>query len=185
MSKVFFIKTLLVFFVATFSFSVHAATLSLTGKVNYNANGFKGSISQVQNITAFLPGASAGFYVPKPNPAAMSAAHVQTALSAAGSSFVVTDFYKIDNPVKNSLQTAASGIGFSGFLMKYGTTTLIGLFSTPISSLDFITHDGKDVSHIAYFNTSALVSEVPLPAAMWLFAPALMGLLGFRRCLMK
>jgi hypothetical protein len=67
--------------------------------------------------------------------------------------------------------------------MKYGTTTLIGLFSTPISSLDFLTHDGKDVSHIAYFNTS--VSEVPLPAALWLFAPALMGFLGFRRRLTK
>ena len=63
--------------------------------------------------------------------------------------------------------------------MKYGTTTLIGLFNTPISSLDFLTHDGKDVSHIAYFNTS--VSEVPLPAALWLFAPALMGFLGLRR----
>lgn len=29
--------------------------------------------------------------------------------------------------------------------------------------------------------SNADVSEVPLPAAMWLFAPALMGLMGFRR----
>lgn len=183
MQKTTFIKSLLIVLATSFSFTVNAASLSLAGTVSYNTNGFKGQISQVENINDFLPGAAEGFYVPKPNPTAMSAAHVQTALSAVGSSFVVTDFFKIDSPDTNTLNTASLGFSFSGFLMKYGTTTLIGLFSTPINSLDFMSHDGKDVSHIAYFNTS--VSEVPIPAALWLFAPALMGFLGLRRRLKK
>lgn len=185
MRKMSFIKTLLLAVSISLSFSVSAASLSLTGTTNYNANGFKGTISEVLNINDFVPGASEGFYVNKPNPTAMSAAHVQTALTAVGSSFLITDFFKIESPASNILNTSSLGISFSGFLMKYGTTTLIGLFSTPISNLDFLTHDGKDVSHIAYFNTSHLVSEVPLPAALWLFAPALMGFLGFRRRLTK
>ena len=185
MRKMFFVKALLLALSVSLSFSVSAASLSLAGTTKYNVDGFKGTISEVLNINNFLPGASQGFYVPKPNPTAMSSAHVQTALSAFGSSFVVTDFFKIDSPATNSLNTSSLGLTFSGFLMKYGTTTLIGLFSTPVSNLDFITHDGKDVSHIAYFNTAPLVSEVPLPAALWLFAPALMGFLGFRRRLTK
>lgn len=183
MKKMTFIKSLLVVLAASLSFTVQAATLSLAGTTSYNANGFKGEISEILNINSFIPGASEGFYVPKPNPTAMSAAHVQTALSAIGSSFVVTDFFKIDSPASNTLNTAPLDLSFSGFLMKYGTTTLIGLFNSPISSLDFLSHDGKDVSHIAYFNTS--VSEVPLPAALWLFAPALIGFLGFRRRINK
>ncbi|HAO24194.1 MULTISPECIES: VPLPA-CTERM sorting domain-containing protein [unclassified Methylophaga] len=179
MQKITLIKTVLLFVTASLSVTANAASLSLTGTVNYNANGFKGTVSQVENINDFMPGASEGFYAAKPNPNAMNAAHVQTAISKAGSSFVVTDFFKIENPASNDLNTSPLGLSFSGFLMKYGTTTLIGLFNTPISSLDFLTHDGKDVSHIAYFNTS--VSEVPLPAALWLFAPALMGFLGLRR----
>lgn len=181
MRKISFIQLLLLAISISLSFGASAASLSLTGTTKYNANGFKGTISDVQNFSAFLPGASQAFYVPKPNPSAMNAAHVQTALTAVGSSFVLTDFFKIENPTTNTLNTSPMEISFSGFLMKYGTTTLIGLFNTPISSLDFLTHDGKDVSHIAYFNTSPLVSEVPLPAAFWLFAPALMGLLGMRR----
>lgn len=183
MRKMYFVKALLLALSVSLSFSVSAASLSLAGTTKYNVDGFKGTISEVLNINDFLPGASQGFYVPKPNPTAMSSAHVQTALTAAGSSFLVTDFFKINDPSTNTLNTSSLGFSFSGFLMKYGTTTLIGLFSTPISSLDFLTHDGKDVSHIAYFNTS--VSEVPLPAALWLFAPALMGFLGFRRRLIK
>jgi hypothetical protein len=178
-----YIKSLLVSGLATLSFAVNAATLSLAGTVSYDSNGFTGDISQVININDFLPGVSEGFHLAKPNPTAVSSAHLQTALSAAGSSFVVTDFFKIEDPISNTLDTSSLGLAFSGFLMKYGTTTLIGLFDTPISSLDFLTHDGKDVSHIAYFNTS--VSEVPIPAALWLFAPALMGLLGMRRRLAK
>lgn len=175
-----YIKTLLLVGLMPFCASVNAASLILTGTVSYDANGYKGKISEVQNINDFLPGATEGFYVSKPNPTAMNAAHLQTAISAAGSSFLVTDFFKIENPTTNNLNTTALNLTFSGFLMKYGTTTLIGLFDTPISNLDFLTHDGKDVSHFAYFNT-APVSEVPLPAALWLFAPALMGLLGIRR----
>lgn len=178
-----YIKSLLVTGLATLSLAVNAATLSLAGTVSYDTNGFTGDISQVININDFLPGASEGFHLVKPNPTAVSAAHLQTALSAAGSSFVVTDFFKIENPISNTLDTSSLGLAFSGFLMKYGTTTLIGLFDTPISSLDFLTHDGKEVSHIAYFNTS--VSEVPLPAALWLFAPAIIGLFGMRHRLAK
>lgn len=178
-----YIKTILVAALTTFSLTINAATLSLTGTTSYNANGFKGEISQVLNINDFLPGASEGFHVEKPNPTAMSAAHVQTALAAAGSSFIVTDFFKTNDPATNTVNTSSLGLAFSGFLMKYGTTTLIGLFDTPISSLDFLTHNGKDVSHFAYFTTS--VSEVPLPAALWLFAPALMGFMAFRRRINK
>lgn len=178
-----YFKTILVAALTTFSLMVNAATLSLVGTTSYDANGFKGEISQVLNITEFVPGASEGFHVSKPNPTAMSAAHVQTALSATGSSFIVTDFFKTDDPATNTLNTSSLGLAFSGFLMKYGTTTLIGLFDTPISNLDFLTHDYKDVSHIAYFTTS--VSEVPLPAALWLFAPVLIGFMAFRRRLSR
>ena len=173
-----YIKTILVAALTTFSLTVNAATLSLAGTTFYDTNGFKGEISQLLNINDFVPGASEGFHLEKPNPTAMSADHVQTALSAVGSSFVVTDFFKIENPPTNTLDTSSLSLVFSGFLMKYAKTTIIGLFDTPISSLEFLTHDGKDVSHIAYFTTS--VSEVPLPAALWFFAPALLGFLGLR-----
>lgn len=179
-----YIKTILVAALTTFSLTINAATLSLAGTTSYDANGFKGEISQLLNINDFVPGASEGFHLEKPNPTAMSAAHVQTALAAAGSSFIVTDFFKTDAPAANTLDTSSLGLAFSGFLMKYAKTTIIGLFDTPISSLDFMRHDGDDnVSHFAYFTTS--VSEVPLPAALWLFAPALMGFMAFRRRINK
>lgn len=109
MRKMSFVKTLLLALSVSLSFSVSAASLSLTGTTKYNANGFKGTISEVQNINVFLSGAFEGFYVSKPNPTAMSAAHVQIALTAAGSSFLVTDFFKINDPATNTLNTSSLG----------------------------------------------------------------------------
>ena len=37
-----------------------------------------------------------------------------------------------------------------------------------------------DISHYSIYTTDA-ISEVPIPAALWLFAPALLGFLGLRR----
>lgn len=74
-----YIKSLLVAGLATLSFVVNAATLSLAGTVSYDSNGFTGDISQVININDFLPGVSEGFHLAKPNPTAVNAAHLQTA----------------------------------------------------------------------------------------------------------
>ena len=41
---------------------------------------------------------------------------------------------------------------------------------------------GRDqaISHLTIYTTDS-ISEVPIPAALWLFAPALMGLIGIRK----
>jgi len=75
---------------------------------------------------------------------------------------------------------------FDGFLLKTKGTTLVAFFNPAVSGVYWNTifgglnPQGKPhaLSHMAFFNT---VSEVPVPAALWLFAPALLGLMGFRR----
>lgn len=177
-----YIKSLIVAGLATLSFAVNAATLTLINPVNYltpaGPPGHEGTISTVVNINDYMPGASSGYLIEDALPNAVDASQLQTALNAAGAGFIVSDFTKIDPPpVGNVFDSLPLGIAFQGFLMKYSTFTMVGLFDSPITQLSYTTHTGQDVSHIAYFNTSA----VPVPAALWLFAPALMGLLGFRR----
>ncbi|MAL50818.1 MULTISPECIES: VPLPA-CTERM sorting domain-containing protein [unclassified Methylophaga] len=177
-----YIKSLVIAGMATLSFAVNAATLSLTNPVNYltpaGPPGHEGTISTVVNITDYMPGASSGYLIEDALPNAVDASQLQTALNAAGAGFIVTDFTKIEPPpVGNIFDSSSLGIAFQGFLMKYSNFTMVGLFNSPITQLSYTTHTGQDVSHIAYFNTSA----VPLPAALWLLAPTLIGFLGLRR----
>lgn len=177
-----YIKSLLVAGLATLSFAVNAATLTLINPVNYltpaGPPGNEGTISTVVNINDYMPGASQGYLIEGARPNAVDASQLQTALNAAGAGFIVSDFTKLDPPpVGNVFDSSSLGIAFQGFLMKYATFTMVGLFDSPITQLSYTTHTGQDVSHIAYFNTS----QVPVPAALWLFAPALMSFLGFRR----
>lgn len=181
-----YIKSLLVAGLTTLSFAVNAATITLIDPVNYftpaGPPGNTGTISTVVNINDYMPGASKGYLIEGALPNAVDAGQLQTALNAAGAGFTVSGFTKIEPPpVDDVFNSLSLGVAFQGFLIKYATFTMVGLFDSPITQLSYVTHTGQDVSHIAYFNPSA----VPLPAALWLFAPALMGFLGFRRRLTK
>lgn len=183
----YYVKSLLITVMATLSFAVSAAHVTIN-PVNYltpaGPPGNTGTISTLVNINDFMPGASQGYYIEGATPNSVDASQLQTALNAAGAGFVVTDFFKIDPPpVGNLFDSSSLGLAFEGFLMKVGNFTVVGLFDNPISSLAYNNDGLLGISHVAYFNTS--VSEVPLPAALWLFAPALMGFLGFRRRLVK
>lgn len=179
-----YLKTLLFAGLATFTLSVNAATLNLINPVQYltpaGPPGHEATISTVVNIADYMPGAAEGYYIDGAIPNAVDAGQLQTAFNAAGVSFTITDFTKLEPPpVGNVFDSSSLGLAFEGFLMKVGNFTLVGLFSTPISYLAYNNDGLLGISHVAYFNTS--VSEVPLPAALWLFAPALLGLLGLRR----
>jgi len=181
-----YIKSLLMAGLATLSFAVNAATITLIDPQNYltpeGPPGNTGTISTIVNINDYMPGASKGYLIEGAIPNAVDADQLQTALDAAGSGITVSGFTKIEPPpVGNVFDSFSLGVAFQGFLIKYATFTMVGLFDSPISQLSYVTHTGQDVSHIAYFNPSA----VPLPAALWLFAPVLMGFLGFRRRLAK
>ncbi|WP_273180285.1 MULTISPECIES: VPLPA-CTERM sorting domain-containing protein [Methylophaga] len=91
-----------------------------------------------------------------------------------------TDFFTSDVFSTGYLNTTSLGLTFEGIMIKSGNTTLVALFSDAISELYFKTFIKQGISHIALFNT-APISAVPVPAALWLFAPALLGLVGFRR----
>lgn len=181
-------KMMLIFTALLLSFNANAAAINLINAVDYltpaGRTGNTGTISTVVNIKDYMPGASEGYLIEGARPNAVDAGQLQTALNAAGTGFTVTDFTKIDPaPAGNLFDSLSLGVAFQGFLMKYSTFTMVGMFSDPIAKLSYATHTGQDVSHIAYFNTS--ISEVPLPAALWLFAPAMMGFLGIRRRLTK
>tara|TARA_R110002111_G_scaffold86344_1_gene135421 strand:- start:575 stop:1174 length:600 start_codon:yes stop_codon:yes gene_type:complete len=81
----------------------------------------------------------------------------------------------------------SSAIG--GILLKQAQASLLVLFNSPVSELYWNTKfvaqggagdtAGTKISH--YVLIDSTISEVPIPAALWLFAPALLGLLGLRR----
>jgi hypothetical protein len=77
-----------------------------------------------------------------------------------------------------------------GILLKQSTASLLVLFSSPVSNLYWNTeftggnsgglgNDPSKISH--YLVIDGTISQVPVPAALWLFAPALLGFLGLRR----
>jgi len=72
---------------------------------------------------------------------------------------------------------------FASYLFTFPNIADSGEFSLIFSHL---TGNGQtefyDLSHISIYTTSnGAGNPVPLPAALWLFAPALLGFLGFRR----
>lgn len=91
-----------------------------------------------------------------------------------------TDFFTSDVFSTGHVNTTTLGLTFEGIMIKSGNTTLVALFNDAISELYFKTFIQQGISHIALFNTAS-ISSVPVPAALWLFAPALLGMVGFRR----
>jgi len=63
---------------------------------------------------------------------------------------------------------------FAAYLINVEDTDGKGWFTTAGVTGD----KPHGISHISLYTS---VSEVPVPAALWLFAPALLGLMGFRR----
>jgi len=132
-------------------------------------------------------------------PSAISAATV-----ASETGKTITNFWKNNTPGGNT-GFANPGFLFEGFMIKAGNETLVGFFNTAISSLywntlftsDFLdsqeakwcnAHPEKPcknpqnaMSHVVYYNITGDIPQIPVPAALWLFAPALLGLMGFRR----
>lgn len=177
------------------------AQLSSAATVAYSSAAGSGTISDVANGYLYMStdgsftsgtGPDNTYLIEDAIPNAVDGAQLQTALTAIGSSFTVTDFTSSGgNTYPGLTSTGTSGtftannFSFQGFLVKAGNVSLVGLFNNPISYLEWNTlfapnGSGKgynSMSHIAFFN----VSEVPVPAAMWLFAPALLGLFGLRR----
>ena len=85
--------------------------------------------------------------------------------------------------------TAAIG----GILLKQANASFLVLFTSPISQLYWNTEfaggpggpgsagDGNGkLSHYVLIDAES-ISQVPVPAALWLFAPALLGFLGLRK----
>ena len=66
-------------------------------------------------------------------------------------------------------------VGFAAYLFDESFQSVKGTFA-----IRFTNNGGQtpDLSHLSLYTT---ISEVPVPAALWLFAPALLGLMGFRR----
>jgi hypothetical protein len=76
-----------------------------------------------------------------------------------------------------------------GILLKQATASLLVLFSSPVSTLYWNTefagqpgglgNNSSNISH--YLLIDGTISQVPIPAALWLFAPVLLCFLGLRR----
>jgi len=99
---------------------------------------------------------------------------------------VVNDWVKDDigtyfTPGANS-GTFTPGFAFSGIVIKASNETFAAEFS-PTSELHwntlFTLPNQNGISHVTFINTD--IPQVPVPAALWLFAPALLGFLGLRR----
>ena len=74
--------------------------------------------------------------------------------------------------------TVKGGTNFAAYLFNVDTLGT-GMFDT--IGLPFKKKRKQpDISHYSIYTTDA-ISEVPIPAALWLFAPALLGFLGLRR----
>lgn len=185
-----FIKALIAASFAALSLGVSAATIQLGDSFSYftpaGGPGNTATVHTVLNISDYMPGASQGYYVSDAKPNSLDGGHLQLVLDAVSSGITVANITKLDPPpVDNVFDSSSLGIAFQGFLMKVGNFTLIGLFDNPISQLAYNNDGLLGISHVDYFNATPVISEVPLPAALWLFAPAMVSFLAFRRRLIK
>ena len=102
----------------------------------------------------------------------------------AASDFVFASAAKVSSGFEYPISGPIGGI-----LLKQATATLLVLFNSPVSDLYWNTEfaggpgglgdDASNISH--YIVIDGTISEVPIPAALWLFGPALLGFLGLRR----
>ncbi len=191
--------TSLLFAIATL-LSTSIASAALYNTVNgsgeitdFSSTGYE-YINTVNNFTSTTTGPDEAYLIVDANPNSIDGLHLQDALSAIGSSFILNDFTSSGNDVHPGLVSndtsgsfTANGFTFNGFIVKGGNKTFVGLFDNAVSQIFWDTFFAPNpagtnfngMSHIAFFNTS--ISEVPVPAALWLFAPALMGLIGIRK----
>lgn len=177
-----FIKALIAASFAALSLGVNAATIQLGNAYSYvSPTGKTATVNTVLNIDDYMTGASQGYYVSGATPNSLDGDHLQLALNAVDPSFAVTDFTQASKSKDNVFDSSSLGIAFQGFLMKVGNFTLIGLFNNPITQLAYSNDGLKGLAQVAYFNTTPAISEVPVPAALWLFAPAMASFLAFRR----
>jgi len=84
---------------------------------------------------------------------------------------------------------------FNGIVLKTATVNFVAVFDSPLSSVAWNMlwssdlfegnqfKNPKELSHFSTYGTD--ISAIPIPAALWLFAPALLGFMGFRRRLSK
>jgi hypothetical protein len=97
------------------------------------------------------------------------------------SNFVFSSAEKVGSGFEYPISASIGGI-----LLKQATGSLLVLFSSPVSDLYWNTEFaggglGDDADNISHYLVIDPISEVPIPAALWLFGPALLGFLGLRR----
>lgn len=122
-------------------------------------------------------------------PPAVNQEHLQVALDDAGSLYTVESFVSSDDAWFSGtlVDNGTSGTyylsqGFTGFMIKASTLTFVALFDEVVQSIDWNTNwvvNGQGIPHA--MSHVGVLNAVPVPAALWLFAPALLGLMGFRR----
>jgi len=83
-------------------------------------------------------------------------------------------------------EAALSSVGFyaNGILIDSVYNSLLGSGSSTLSFIQNLVLGvaySLKISSVSGTTVSVGVSAVPIPAALWLFAPALVGLFGFRR----
>ena len=161
-------KTMLFFAALLLSFNVSAASLELVGAV-----GNKGTVGIASGST------------------------VTAATSSLSKGATVFDSFtlKTDAATTATLSLTFNPLAPTTSVSIFDGTDIIGLSILKIGSLGILEYtwvlDAATEYVINIFIGKALAgsnydlriatSEVPLPAALWLFAPALIGFLGFRR----
>lgn len=86
----------------------------------------------------------------------------------------------IESGTPGTSETTGTGVG--GTLSGTSTNTFVitfTLFPQPSSESVFVTADGGQI--ITYAAMASRCDPVPVPAAVWLFVPGLVGVIGLRR----
>lgn len=109
-------------------------------------------------------------------------------------SFFANNTFNGDGPTSFSFSTAVKTSSnfqnpitssIMGILLKQSTGTFLVTFNTPVSQLHwstlFVPQGGIGVEKISHYVLIDSVSEVPVPAAIFLFGPALLTFIGLRR----
>ena len=180
-------------------FSASIASAAFVNMVPYSSTSPSGNPSGdmylVDNAAAYITNAPApveAYLFDNATPSAIDGTHLQFALDTYGSSYEVINFTSSGDDVFPGLTLDAGGksgtydaspLSFTGFMMKAGNLTFVALFDSAIQSLswntswtgDFLGGSDHALSHMAVINA------VPIPAAAFLFAPALLGFMGLRR----
>jgi hypothetical protein len=159
---------------------------------SYNGSTITATLTMTSTIGGFGADASAG------NPFTVSAHGVDTnpltniTDDGNGGTITSSDFY--DNNILAANVAASTSVDSFG-LINFDVTALITDWISGVNTLQFIAltgknHTGADFLHGFHNNSDTLADEgftylevtaVPLPAAVWLFASALIGLAGVAR----